>query len=57
MSLPRKKKRFEDSFTRFTTYLENQLHTYVHDLRQQGYVESGTALVNTYLRSHSPQSK
>ncbi|MFT9057632.1 MAG: hypothetical protein ABF449_13700 [Ethanoligenens sp.] len=51
-----KKSRFEDTHTRFTTYLENDLYEQIQSMRQSKQLTSITKLVNvaihTYLDSH-----
>lgn len=50
--VPPRGERFEDRYTRVTTYLENELHERVQRLRDSGRVVGVTALYNAALRQY-----
>lgn len=47
-----KKSRFEDTHTRFTTYLENDLYEQIKGMRQSKQLSSITKLVNAAIHAY-----
>ena len=51
---PQKKQhlKFEEKYERFTTYLENDLHDRIHELKDERYIRTFTELVNRAIREY-----
>lgn len=50
---PRERKlKFDDKYQRITTYLENELHATVMELKKLGDIDSITSLINTAIKEY-----